>query len=143
MPGRVFRTNLAVPMSAPVLPALTQACARPSFTRSIATRIEECFLVRMAVRTSSSMPTTCGGGDDGDARVVARRMVRARARARAAPSSPTSSSSRLGMRGEEVEAGGDGDRRAVVPAHRVDGDDGLHCSACNEPGRGRSVLRSG
>src|SRR5687768_9938237 len=58
MPGRVFNTNLAVPMRAPVLPALTQACARPSFTRSMATRIDESFLVRMAVRTSSSMPTT-------------------------------------------------------------------------------------
>src|SRR5258706_3327630 len=58
MPGRVFRTNFAVPMSAPVLPALTHACARPALTRSMAMRIEECFLVRMAVRTSSSIETT-------------------------------------------------------------------------------------
>ena len=62
IPGRVFSTNFAVPMSAPVFPALTQACARPSFTRSIATRMEECFLVRIAVRTSSSMPTTSVAG---------------------------------------------------------------------------------
>jgi len=62
MPGSVFSTNFAVAMRAPVLPALTQACARPSFTRSIATRMEECFLVRMAVRTSSSMPTTSVAG---------------------------------------------------------------------------------
>src|SRR3954469_9935740 len=58
MPGSVLRTNLAVPMRAPVLPAETQACARPSFTRSMATRMEEFFLVRIAVRTSSSMATT-------------------------------------------------------------------------------------
>jgi hypothetical protein len=45
-------------MSAPVLPALTHACARPDFTWSMATRIEEFFFVRMAVRTSSSIPTT-------------------------------------------------------------------------------------
>src|SRR5690348_11926330 len=58
MPGSVFRTNLAVPISAPVLPADTQAWARPAFTRSMATRMEECFLVRIAVRTSSLLPTT-------------------------------------------------------------------------------------
>ncbi len=62
MPGSVFRTNFAVPIKAPVLPALTQACASPDFTRSIATRIEESFLVRIAVRMSSSMPTTSDAG---------------------------------------------------------------------------------
>ena len=35
MPGSIFRTNFAVAISAPVLPALTQACASPLFTRSI------------------------------------------------------------------------------------------------------------
>ena len=58
IPGRVFSTNFAVPIRAPVLPADTQACASPDFTRSMATRIEESFLLRMAERMSSSMPTT-------------------------------------------------------------------------------------
>ena len=40
MPGRVFSTKRAVAISAPVLPALTQASAVPSLTRFNATRIE-------------------------------------------------------------------------------------------------------
>jgi hypothetical protein len=38
----------------------------------------------------------------------------------------------LGVIGEEIEAGGNGDPGAMVPAHRVDRDDGAHCSECNE-----------
>ena len=44
IPGNVFKTKRAVAMSAPVLPALTQALARPSLTKLIATRMEESFL---------------------------------------------------------------------------------------------------
>ena len=44
MPGSVFSTKREIAISAPVLPALTQACASPLFTRSTATRIEESFL---------------------------------------------------------------------------------------------------
>src|SRR5262245_22536343 len=87
MPGSVFRTNFAVPIRAPVFPALTQACARPSFTRSIATRIEEFFLVRIAVRTSSSIPTTSLAG-----MIESRSEPRDPRTLRIASSSPTSSS---------------------------------------------------
>ena len=126
MPGSVFRTNLAVPMSAPVLPALTQACARPSFTRSMAMRIEECFLVRMAVRTSSSMPTTSAAGTMLDAAGMLRDAPRASSRSSGLFQAHEQQLG-LGIGGEEVEAGGDGDRRPVVPTHGVDGDDGFHC----------------
>ncbi len=57
MPGRVFSTKRAVAMSAPVLPALTQACASPRLTRSMATRMDESFLLRSAWEGSSSMRT--------------------------------------------------------------------------------------
>ena len=39
MPGRVFSTNLAIAISAPVLPADTTPSARPSATASIASRM--------------------------------------------------------------------------------------------------------
>jgi fatty acid/phospholipid biosynthesis enzyme len=39
IPGIIFKTNLAVAISAPVLPALTHASACPSRTKLIATRI--------------------------------------------------------------------------------------------------------
>ena len=58
MPGRVLSTNLAVAISAPVLPALTTACACPAFTKLMATRREESFLPRSTLLGSSSMPTT-------------------------------------------------------------------------------------
>src|SRR6185312_3689429 len=43
---------------APVLPADTAACAVPSFTCAIATRIDESFFRRSATSIESSMPTT-------------------------------------------------------------------------------------
>src|SRR5688572_14414589 len=49
-------------VSAPVLPALTMAPARPSLTRSMATRIEESLRLRMASRGCSDMPTTLAAG---------------------------------------------------------------------------------
>ena len=39
MPGSVFRTNFAIPMRAPVLPAETAAAASPSFTALMASRM--------------------------------------------------------------------------------------------------------
>ena len=59
MPSIVFSTKRPVAISAPVLPALTQASASPAFTRSIATRIEESFFLRRASCGFSSMATTC------------------------------------------------------------------------------------
>jgi hypothetical protein len=44
MPAMVLSTKREIAMSAPVLPALTQACASPAFTRFTATRIDESFL---------------------------------------------------------------------------------------------------
>ena len=58
MPGSILRTNLAVAINAPVLPALTQASASPSLTRSIATRIDESFFFRSASVGASDIPTT-------------------------------------------------------------------------------------
>ena len=57
MPASVFSTKRAIAISAPVLPALTQASARPSLTRLIATRIEELRLVRIAIAGASSLST--------------------------------------------------------------------------------------
>src|ERR1700722_2556400 len=58
----VFRTKCAMAVSAPVLPELTQADARPSFTRSMATRMEEFFFRRIASRGESPMATTPAAG---------------------------------------------------------------------------------
>ena len=41
-----------------MLPALTQACALPSLTRLIATRIDESFFLRMASTGESDISTT-------------------------------------------------------------------------------------
>src|SRR3989440_5837209 len=48
IPGSVLRTKRDTAISAPVLPALTQACASPFFTSSTATRTDESFLLRSA-----------------------------------------------------------------------------------------------
>ena len=61
-PVSVFSTKCDIAVSAPVLPALTQATARPSFTTSMAMRIDECFLRRMASRGDSPMVTTSLAG---------------------------------------------------------------------------------
>src|SRR3990170_5673959 len=58
----VFSTYRAVAISAPVLPALTQASASPLLTRLMLTRIEESFLPRSADCGCSSMPTTSVAG---------------------------------------------------------------------------------
>src|ERR1700730_4643478 len=57
-PGRVPRTKCEIAVRAPVLPALTHAQARPACTRSIARRIEESFLRRIASRGLSPIATT-------------------------------------------------------------------------------------
>jgi len=56
-PGSIFNTKRAVAIKAPVLPALTHAPATPSFTRLIATRIEESFFLRKATAGSSPIST--------------------------------------------------------------------------------------
>src|SRR6186713_92788 len=58
----VFNTKCAIAVSAPVLPALTMAPARPSFTRSMAMRMEESLRRRIASRGCSDMPTTVAAG---------------------------------------------------------------------------------
>ncbi len=58
MPGSVFSTKRAMPISAPVLPADTHPCATPSLTRLIATRIDESFLRRSASAGGSSISIT-------------------------------------------------------------------------------------
>ena len=59
MPSIVFSTKRPVAISAPVLPALTHACASPDFTRSMATRIEESFFLRKRVLRLLVHATTC------------------------------------------------------------------------------------
>src|SRR5438552_2234630 len=61
-PGRVPSTKCAIAVSAPVLPALTHAQAVPACTRSTATRIEDCFLWRIASRGLSCIYYTCLAG---------------------------------------------------------------------------------
>ena len=56
--GRHFSTKCEIAVSAPVLPELTAASARPSRTRSIAMRIDDCFLRRIASRGLSVIVTT-------------------------------------------------------------------------------------
>ncbi len=58
MPGSVFSTKREIAISAPVFPAETQACATSSFTRLIATRIEESFFLRSASAGGSCISTT-------------------------------------------------------------------------------------
>ena len=58
IPGSILRTNLAVAIRAPVLPALTQASASPSFTRLMATRMEESFFFLRESAGGSDIPTT-------------------------------------------------------------------------------------
>ncbi len=58
IPSSVFNTKREMAISAPVLPALTTASARPSLTRLAATRIEESRLPRSATATGSSIATT-------------------------------------------------------------------------------------
>ena len=78
----------------------------------------------MALRTSSSMPTTSVAGTT----VTSAAARGAGARELALERRGEAHEQQLdpGMGGEEVEAGRHRDGRAVVPAHRVDGDDGLH-----------------
>ena len=59
MPGMVLRTNRAVAISAPVLPADTAACALPSLTWLMAMRMDDSFLFFSADCGASSISTTC------------------------------------------------------------------------------------
>ena len=62
IPGSVLSTKRAMAISAPVLPAETQACALPSLTRLIATLIDESFFFRSASAGGSSIVTTSVAG---------------------------------------------------------------------------------
>ena len=114
-------TKCAIAVSAPVLPALTQAQARrPRARRSTATRIEESFLRRIASRGFSSIATTCEAGT-----ICARPRTAAGSGASAASSSrgsPTSSSAQLTIVGERAQRAGNVLARLVVAAHHVDRD---------------------
>ena len=62
IPSMGLSNILASPISAPVLPALTQASARPSFTSSSAIRIELPRLLRTACEGRASLAITdCAG----------------------------------------------------------------------------------
>ena len=62
MPSIGLSNNFDSPISAPVFPALTQACARPSFTSSSAIRIELPRLLRIACDGRASLAITdCAG----------------------------------------------------------------------------------
>ena len=59
IPGNILKTNLPVAIKAPVLPALTIASAAPSFTKLMASRIDELFLFLSADWGDSSIVTNC------------------------------------------------------------------------------------
>ncbi len=120
MPGSVFSTKRAIAISAPVLPADTQACAVPSLTRLIATRIDESFFLRSASAGGSSISTTSLAACDREASPQPATSAW-RARPSAAASRPTSDHARVGRFLEEGERCRQRDRRTVVAAHRVDG----------------------
>ena len=105
MPSIVFSTKRPVAISAPVLPALTQASASPAFTRSIATRIEESFFLRSASCGFSSMETTCVASLHGDA-IAAMRAAPSRSSARSARRRPTSTMRRSDSRSSASSAAG-------------------------------------
>ena len=58
MPGSVFSANFAMAISAPVLPADTQASASPFFTALMAKRMEELRPLRSATEARSLESTT-------------------------------------------------------------------------------------
>ena len=80
MPGSVFSTKREIAISAPVLPADTQACAVPSLTRLMATRIDESFFLRSASAGGSCISTTSVAGCS-ESRAVAGDLSRASAAA--------------------------------------------------------------
>ena len=127
MPGSVFSTKRAIAISAPVLPAETQACAAPSLTRLIATRIDESFFLRSASAGGSSIATTSLAGCIVSA--IARRRARLGERLRERGLEADQDHARVGVLLEERERRRDRDRRAVVAAHRVDGNGDGHRSA--------------
>ena len=107
----VLSTKCAIAVSAPVLPALTIAAARPSFTRSMASRMEESLRRRMASRGCSDMPTTLAAGCTLDAR--AQRGRRARERGLDDLGLPDEDELEGRIGGERAQR-----RRGRIPAHR-------------------------
>ena len=75
--------------------------------------------------------------DDGEA--IARRAAMARNLHLERLGQTNDEQLRVGVRFEEVDAGGNGDRGTVVPAHRIHGDDDLHCG---RERRGRRLPRA-
>ena len=121
----VLSTKCAMAVSAPVLPALTMPAARPSFTRSMAMRIEESLRRRMASRGCSDMPTTLAAGCTLSARAHAGR----RARERGLDDLGFADEDELegGIGGERAQGAGNAFRRTAVTTHHIDGD-GRHAS---------------
>jgi hypothetical protein len=122
--GSVFSTKRAMAMSAPVLPADTHACASPSLTRFTAMRIDESFFLRKASAGGSSH------GDDLAARahfqaIAARASAPWRALRRARLEADQDHA-RVGVLLQELQRGGHGHGRAVIPPHRVDCDRDRH-----------------
>ena len=107
----VFSTKCAIAVSAPVLPALTIAPARPSFTRSMAMRMEESLRRRIASRGCSDMPTTVAAGctDSARAHAAGARCQRGFDDGRVGPRGSARGRDRWRVRAA---------RRVCTPAHR-------------------------
>ena len=119
MPGSVFSTKREIAISAPVFPAETQACATSSFTRLIATRIDESFFLRSASAGGSCISTTSLA-----AWIVSRSRAGDASFASAARSArlrPDRDHPRVRRLLEELERRRERDGGTVVASHRVDG----------------------
>jgi len=126
--GNVLSTKREIAINAPVLPALTQACALPSLTRLIATRIDESFF-----------STQRAGGRfvhaDGFACVL-NRDTREKLGRRIAQFGfdrileTHEHYARVIAAAQEIEGRRNSYVGAVISAHAIDGDDDLHlCSS--------------
>ena len=123
-PAEVLRTNLEIAIKAPVLPAETAAWASPDLTRSIATRIEESFLPRIALAGASAMPTTSRNRPQADAlaefsdqgTAVRLERVGKADKDRAHP----------GIGAQEGRDRRNRHRDAVIPAHAIDRERNVH-----------------
>ena len=117
-PGSVFSTNREIAISAPVLPAETQASARPSLTRLIATRIDESFLRRSASAGGSCISTTSDAASTA-MRAFAGDLIFASAAVSGLEQADRDHAG-LGHGLEELDCRGQRDGRTVVPSHRID-----------------------
>ena len=119
MPGSVFSTKRAIAISAPVLPADTQASATPSFDQI--DRDPQRRVLFLAQRVGGRLVHVDRLAGRMDRQALARRRLHARQRGGQRRFQPDEDDARIRRRLEERDRRRHGDRWAVVAAHRIDG----------------------